>query len=363
MANRGVFVQPGAAPPKKSRAPWIVGGGLALAVLAGYAYVRQHGVPEQVTHAVQAAGPQTTYPTKLAYPEQKQPDVPLERDKHAELLALLRQQDLQRQQEMDALRQKLAALEARPQVAPAPAVAEKPAAEKKPVRWTVADAMMGKPPFERPKPTEDAEGQLIKQAVQEIPAVPEKTLYRSQFIPGVTMDEIKPDLPGQIRIYVSQPVMDRFGQQSVLIPQHSILIAQQLDVPEYGETRFAVGVEELQFPDGSIVQLKGQTADKSGALGLRTRVSGNWGRIIAASLISGVMSIGATIPAGNPDNYYLTVPQQVARQAGQAMNQAGQQVVNRELQVRKYKPVPPATPVTIQLHENLSLAQAPRVIK
>lgn len=296
---------------------------------------------------------------KATYAVRPPPETPVPRNELLDELRAWRKEQQARDAQQDAL---LEELKKRPQITQGTA---QPAQKPKPVRWTVADATIGKPPFPKPEAVagEAAAGKLIQQALAEMPAQPERTLYRSQFIAGLTMDEIHPALPGQIRIQVSQPVYDKFGQMEVLVPQNSILIGQQLEVPEYGESRLQIGLAEIQPPDGQVIALKGQVADQRGGMGLRTSTDYRWGRLVAGTLLSAVLSVGSRVPFGNTDSYHPSIAQEGARAFGQSLNQTGQRIIDNELRALRHKPIPAGTAVMIQLGENISLAKAPVIIK
>jgi type IV secretion system protein VirB10 len=158
-------------------------------------------------------------------------------------------------------------------------------------------------------------------------------------------------------------VTDRFHQGHVLIPQHSILLGTQAGRPAFGQTRVAVTIEEIQFPQGEIVRLQGQMADRSGALGSRGTVNNHYVKIGVGAVLSAVLNIGTRGLTGSPQNYQPTLGQEFTQDIGASVNRSGQSIVDKSLNIPPTLTLKAGTAVTIQLSENLSFAQPPVAIQ
>jgi len=202
--------------------------------------------------------------------------------------------------------------------------------------------------------------QLIHPATWEKPADPTRVLYRSQTIPGLLLGAINSDIPGQIKILVTRDVTDKLGQGHVLIPQQAIVLGHQSGKAVYGQNRIQVDLEEMEFPDGTVLSFaKGGLADRSGAMGTAGHVQNHIGSLLAAAGVSAVLSVGIRSPFGNTQGFQATMPQQLTDAAGQSVSQSGQAIVQRELQRAPTITVPAGVEVTLSLLENLSLAHPP----
>jgi type IV secretory pathway VirB10-like protein len=259
-----------------------------------------------------------------------------------------------------------------PVAAASPPTRPEPAAKQPPKRWLFADLgnAVAKPPFptsaERSKETggqETAETALLRPAEWIKPLDPTKVLYRAQVIPGLLLQALNSDIPGQVRIMVTRPVTDRFHQGHVLIPQHSILLGTQDGRPAFGQTRVAVTIEEIQFPQGEIVRLQGQMADRSGALGSRGKVNNHYVKIGVGAILSAVLNIGTRGLTGSPQNYQPTLGQEFTRDVGTSVSRSGQSIVDKSLNIPPTLTLKAGTEVTIQLSENLSFARPPTPVK
>lgn len=241
-----------------------------------------------------------------------------------------------------------------------------PAAPKaKPQTWLFANIEGHKslPPF--PVPKDDTRFSIQAKATSLVPAAtwaqpvaPTRVLYRSQVIPGLLLHEVNSDIPGPVRIMVTQDVRDRFGGQHVLIPQYATVLGALETRPVYGQTRLAVDLDGIELPDGTVIQLtKAKLGDRGGATGADATVNNHWGKVIVGAGISAVLSIGARGPFGNQAGFAPSLPQEFAGDVSQSLNRTGQQVVRRATEVPPTLTVEAGTPVTIQLSEHLSFQQ------
>jgi type IV secretory pathway VirB10-like protein len=259
-----------------------------------------------------------------------------------------------------------------PAATPAPAPAAQPQHPRQPTppsKWLFADVKQGsgvqEPPFPVPKDEAQGQGQgeaagLFPKAVWARPLDPTKVLYAQQVINGVLASNVHSQHAGIIRILVTEQVEDRWGQGNVLIPQYTVLLAKS-DKVEFGQERLGISITAAEFPDGTRAVFKGQAGDAGGALGLPGDVDNRWGNIIASAGISALLSIGSRIPAGNTQGYFPSLGQEVSRDVAQSVNQAGQRVVQRELDVSPIIRLKYGDPVSVQLLEPISF-QTPPVI-
>jgi type IV secretion system protein VirB10 len=187
-------------------------------------------------------------------------------------------------------------------------------------------------------------------------------LYRSQAILGILLQDMVSDIPGQSRIMVTRPVTDRFHQGHVLIPQGSIVLGTQERTPVFGQTRLAVTLEEIHFPDGAIVAFTGQMADRGGAAGGKGKVNNHYGRLGVAAVLSAALNIGARGLAGTPTGFQYNLGQELARETGQSISRTGQSIVDRTLDIPPTLRLKAGTAVTIQLAENVSFQTPPAVV-
>lgn len=181
---------------------------------------------------------------------------------------------------------------------------------------------------------QQAEG-LRETRVQDTLHEPESPymVLAGDFIPAVLVQGINSGLPGELVARVSREVRDSVVGKVVLIPQGAHLLGTYNNDVTYGQDRVLVVWHRLRFPNGQTIQLQGMPGiDLSGYAGLKDKVDTHLWPLFRAVLLSSVLSIGTRIPAGNPQGYLPTLGQEFAQDFGNAANQAGQQIVRRELQ-------------------------------
>jgi type IV secretion system protein VirB10 len=230
---------------------------------------------------------------------------------------------------------------------------------------------IGKPPFPLEKPTQGEKDKahdkptspLVQEASWAQLAHPVYALYRTQTIHGMLTHNVDSDIPGQIHILVTRPVFDELGQGVTIIPQLSKLLAVQAGKTTYGTRRLDVSIEEIQFPDKTLVRLaKAKLADQSGAVGGAGTVDNHLGRVILGAGLSALLSVGARSAGGSSNSFQPSVEQEVSRDIAGSINQSGQQIVRQQLSIGPTITLAAGDPVTIQLQENISFQKPPVIV-
>jgi type IV secretion system protein TrbI len=143
---------------------------------------------------------------------------------------------------------------------------------------------------------------------------------------------IRSDIPGQVTAQVTQNVYDSVTGQHLLIPQGSKLIGQYDAEISFGQSRALLVWNRLILPDGrSIILERLPAADPQGYAGLEDRVDYHWGRVAKAAILSTVLGIRAELGNGSSNDIARAI-----REGTQGtLNQAGQQIVSRQLDSRR----------------------------
>jgi type IV secretory pathway VirB10-like protein len=264
-----------------------------------------------------------------------------------------------------------------PQKAPAPPPSPpaKPAAPPPPPkplpRWFQSEALQpSKPVFPVLAPTKgqgDVQAKkaagLLQEATWVRPADITGVLYRGMPIHAILLKNINSDIPGDITFYVDRDVTDAYGQGRVLIPQHSFGVGKQAGGLKPGDTRLPAGVEQIRLADGSVLTFKGQLADKSGAVGLTGSVDNHYPALALKVLLSTALSIGSRLPSGNTTGYQQTLPQEFAQDAAHGINQAGQKLVEQQLQIAPTFRAKAGYVITLEVQENVNMAHEATEVK
>jgi type IV secretion system protein VirB10 len=173
-------------------------------------------------------------------------------------------------------------------------------------------------------------------------------------IPAALMTGIKSDLPGQITAQVTENVYDSPTGQYLLIPQGARLIGEYNSEVAYAQTRVQLIWTRLIMPDGQSIVLDNQPgADTQGYSGLQDGVNNHWGALFEAALLSTFLSVGAEAGTSDQENNLI---QAIRSGASDSFNQAGQQVVERELNIQPTLTIRPGFPVRVIVNRDFVLA-------
>ena len=170
-------------------------------------------------------------------------------------------------------------------------------------------------------------------------------------IPAALITGIRSDLPGQVTAQVTEHVYDGPTGQYLLIPQGSKLIGVYDSQVSFGQDRVLLVWTRLIMPNGRSIVLERQPgADTQGFAGLEDEVDHHWGRLFTAAALSTLLGVGAELGAGNNDSAILIA---LRRGSTNSLNQAGQQVVRRNLNIQPTITIRPGFPVRVIVNRDL----------
>jgi type IV secretion system protein VirB10 len=108
------------------------------------------------------------------------------------------------------------------------------------------------------------------------------------------------------------------------------------------------------MPNGRSIVLERQPgADPEGFTGLEDGVDQHWGRLAIAAALSTALGIGAELGSTSNDSAIVTA---LRRGGTDSLNQTGQQVVQRNLNIQPTLTVRPGFPVRVIVNRDLVLA-------
>jgi type IV secretory pathway VirB10-like protein len=173
----------------------------------------------------------------------------------------------------------------------------------------------------------------------------------------VLVTGIRSDLPGQVMAHVTESVFDTLSGQTLLVPQGTRLMGIYDSRVTHGQSRVLLVWTRLIMPNGrSVVLERLQGADSGGYAGLEDEVDQHWGELSKAALLSTVLGVGAELGAGaDAGNGNSTIIQALRRGAVDSLNQTGQQVVRRNLNIQPTLTIRPGFPVRVMVTRDLVL--------
>jgi type IV secretion system protein VirB10 len=177
-------------------------------------------------------------------------------------------------------------------------------------------------------------------------------------IPGALITGIRSDLPGQITAQVTENVYDTPTGRFLLVPQGARLIGIYDSQITFGQSRVLLVWTRLIMPNGRSIVLERQPgADTAGYAGLEDQVDNHWGELFKAAALSTFLAVGTELGAGSDTNSNDSAIIQALRHgASDSLNQTGQQVVRRSLNIQPTLTVRPGFPVRVIVNRDLVLA-------
>ena len=177
-------------------------------------------------------------------------------------------------------------------------------------------------------------------------------LQAGAVIAAALITGIHSDLPGQITAQVTENIYDSPTGRILLVPQGTRVIGQYNNSVQFGQSRVLLVWNRLIFPNGRSIVLERQPgADVEGYAGLQDGVDYHWWDLAKAAGLSTLLSIGAEL-ATNDDDRLI----QAIRNGGQdTINDAGQQIVRRQLNVAPTLTIRPGFPVRVIVTRDLVL--------
>jgi type IV secretion system protein VirB10 len=159
-------------------------------------------------------------------------------------------------------------------------------------------------------------------------------------------------LPGQITAQVTANVYDSPTGRILLIPQGARLIGEYDSEIAAGQTRVLLAWDRLIMPDGRSIVLERQPgADGAGFAGLQDRVNQHWGNLLKAAAVSTLLDVGAELGADSEDD----LTRALRRGSQDTVNQTGQQIARRQLNVQPTLTIRPGHPLRVVITRDLVL--------
>jgi type IV secretion system protein VirB10 len=179
-------------------------------------------------------------------------------------------------------------------------------------------------------------------------------LQAGAVIPAALITGLRSDLPGQITAQVTEDVYDSPTGQILMIPQGARLVGQYDAQIAFGQSRALLVWNRLIMPNGRSIVLERQPgADAEGYAGLEDEVDNHLGMLFKAAVLSTILSVGSE--AGTSGNSNGSLAQAIQQGMSQSINQTGEQIVGRSLNVQPTITIRPGFPVRVMVTRDLVL--------
>ena len=189
----------------------------------------------------------------------------------------------------------------------------------------------------------------------QMPASPYQVMAGT-VVAGALVTGIKSDLPGDVIATVTEPVYDTATGRFLLIPQGSRILGRYNSQVSYGQSRVQVVWNRIILPDTSSLTLDNLAGtDPAGYAGLEDGVNWHWDRIFAGAVLTTLLGVGAELaaPENRQDGDRIII---AGRDSAQdSINQVGQEMTRRNLNIQPTLTERPGLPVRIIVNRDLVL--------
>ncbi|WP_296752815.1 TrbI/VirB10 family protein [Thiobacillus sp.] len=175
-------------------------------------------------------------------------------------------------------------------------------------------------------------------------------------IAGALVTGIKSDLPGDVIATVTESIYDTATGKFLLIPQGSRVLGRYNSQVSYGQSRVQVVWNRIILPDTSSLTLDNLAGtDPAGYAGLEDGVDWHWDRIFAGAALTTLLGVGAELaaPESRQDGNRVIIAGRDSLQ--DSVNQAGQEMTRRNLNIQPTLTERPGLPVRIIVNRDLVL--------
>lgn len=173
------------------------------------------------------------------------------------------------------------------------------------------------------------------------------TLISASLITG-----LESDLPGLVVAQVTQNVFDTVSGKILLIPQGSRLVGTYDSVIAFGQSRALLVWQRIIMPDGSSVQIDNLPAtDTAGYSGLEDQVDYHTWQLLKGVAISTLLGVGSQLAISGQSDLMLSI----RNSTQDSVNQAGQQITQKNLNIQPTIKVRPGWPLRVIVHKDIIL--------
>ncbi|EIV2911313.1 MULTISPECIES: TrbI/VirB10 family protein [Serratia] len=189
----------------------------------------------------------------------------------------------------------------------------------------------------------------------QMPASPYQVMAGT-VIPAALVTGINSDLPGDVIATVTETVYDSATGRYPLIPPGSRIMGKHNSRVSYGQSRIQVAWNRIIMPDTSSLTIDNLVGtDPAGYAGLEDGVDWHWDRIFAGAALTTLVGVGAELaaPENRQDGNRIIIAGRGSVQ--DTVNQVGQEVTRRNLNIQPTLTARPGLPVRIIVNRDLVL--------
>ena len=160
------------------------------------------------------------------------------------------------------------------------------------------------------------------------------------------------DLPGQVIAQVTSPVYDTVTGETVLVPQGARLIGRYDSVIAFGQSRALLVWSRIVMPDGTSIRIDNLAGvDARGYAGLEDKVDYHSWKLLQGVALSTLLGVGSELASDDEGD----IARALRRSAQTGANEAGQEIVRRNLDVQPSITIRPGWRLGVLVNKDIVL--------
>jgi len=177
-------------------------------------------------------------------------------------------------------------------------------------------------------------------------------LMAGTIIPATLLTGVNSDLPGQVIAQVTSPVYDTVTGEIVLVPQGARLIGRYDSVIAFGQSRALLVWSRIIMPDGTSIRIDNLAgADARGYAGLEDKVDYHSWKLLQGVALSTLLGVGSELASDDEGD----IARALRRSAQTGANEAGQEIVRRNLDVQPTITIRPGWRLGVLVNKDIVL--------
>ena len=178
-------------------------------------------------------------------------------------------------------------------------------------------------------------------------------LMAGSIIPASLLTGLNSDLPGFVIGQVTENVYDTVSGRHLLVPQGTKIIGKYDSVVAFGQKRALIVWQRLIRPDGSSMVIDNLPAtDEGGYAGLEDKVDYHTWQMLKGIALATLLGAGTELSINNNQGDLIAAIRQSAQENA---NRAGQNLVERTLDIQPTLKVRPGWTLRIIVHKDMVL--------
>jgi type IV secretory pathway VirB10-like protein len=178
-------------------------------------------------------------------------------------------------------------------------------------------------------------------------------LQAGTVIPAALITGLRSDLPGQVTAQVTEEVYDSPTGKVLLVPQGARLIGTYDSVVAFGQSRALIVWQRIVMPNGSSIVIDNLPGtDTSGYAGLEDQVDYHTWTLLKGIAISTLLGVGGQAAFGSQQSNLVEA---IRESTQESTNQAGQRIVQKDLNIQPTITVRPGWPLRVIVHKDIVL--------